>query len=145
MKILAVKHVNVQQKDGSVKPSILVTTATRDIWVTPGQWKSAGAGATLGNYNGGNIDAVYFGVGETLFDGVTTCTDPDKILKQVFLSENPVVLANALAIESSNKMSEVSDMALLYQRQRIEAKAKAAIKAAEVAEPKVSNKVISEP
>lgn len=117
-KILAIKHVNVPQKDGQVKPSILVTTATADIWVTPGQWKSSGAGSTLGNYVGGNIDALYFGKGELLFDKITVCTDDNKILKQVYVSENPVVLANALAIESSNKMAEVSDMAMLYARNR---------------------------
>lgn len=125
MKILAIKHVNVTQKDGQVKPSILVTTATRDIWVTPGQWKSAGASPSLGSYIGGNVEAVFFNKGEILFDKITACTDDDKILKQVYLSENPVVLANALAIESANKMTEVSDMAVLYARNRADAKAKA--------------------
>src|ERR1019366_2292609 len=99
-KILAIKHLNVKQKDGLVKPSVLVTTALADIWVTPGQMKSAGASASLENYIGGNIEAVYFAKGELLFDGVTICTDDNKILKSIYVSANPVVLAHSLAIES---------------------------------------------
>ena len=137
MKILAIKHLNVKQKDGLIKPSVLVTTALADIWVTPGQMKSAGASASLENYIGGNIDAVYFTKGELLFDGITTCTDDNKILKQVYVSANPVVLAHSLAIEAKEKMQDADDMATLYRRQRLAnplVKAQAEGAKAEVAE-----------
>jgi hypothetical protein len=126
MKILAIKHLNVKQKDGSIKPSILVTTAQADIWVTPGQWNSAGAGSSLDSYNGGEIDAVYFTKGELLFDGTTECTDDNKILKSIFVKANPMVLAYAVAAEAQSKMSDASDMSALYARQRIASKAKEA-------------------
>lgn len=122
MKILAVKHVNT--KDGN--PRILITTAQADIWCSVGQWKSAGAGNTLANFVGGEVEPVYFAKGELLFDGVTECTQDNTILRQVFLTENPVVLANSLAIENSAKMNAVSDMSALFARKRAEEKAKQA-------------------
>ena len=142
-KILAIKHLNVKQKDGSVKPSILVTTAQADIWVTTGQWKSAGASSILDNYNGGEIDAVYFTKGEKLFDGTTDCTDDNKILKSIFVKANPRVLAYAVQAESEMRMEDASDMSALYTRQRIASKEKAALDLL-VAQGQGAGKVIAE-
>lgn len=133
MKILAIKHLNVKQKDGQIKPSILVTTAQADIWVTPGQWKAAGAGASLDSYTGGNINAVYFVKGELLFDNETVCTDDNKILKSVFVSANPTVLAYATAIEAKSQMEDAETLAVLYARRRAAERIKAEEQAAKEA------------
>lgn len=124
MKILAIKRVNVKTKSGDIKPSILVTTASGDVWVTEGQFKAAGGSNSLDSYTGGNIEAEYFSKGDILFDGVTPCTDDNKILKSVLLSANPRVLAYAVAAEAEMKAEQASDLALLYSRKRAEAKAK---------------------
>ncbi len=122
MKILAIKRIVTKLG----KPSILVQTATKDIFVTPGQWAAQGASQSLDNYVGGDIDANYFEEGEMLFDGTTPCTKSGVILKTVFVSANPAVLAHALAIESANVGQSFMDKAALYTRQRVEAKAKEA-------------------
>ena len=122
MKILAIKRVIT--KVG--KPSILVQTATGNHWPTPGQWKSTGASQTLDNYVGGDIDVEYFKEGELLFDGETTCTKDDTILKSVYATPNPKVLAEALAIESAKVAEDFMDRSALFTQARIAAKAKAA-------------------
>lgn len=129
MKILAIKHINTKATEG--KPSrslVLVSTAGRDHFITPGQWKSAGASASLDNYVGGDIDARYFEEGEELFDG-TVCTASDKILDQFSVSQNPEVLARIGAIEAADAMQGALDKSALFKRQREAAKAKLAAKA----------------
>lgn len=141
MKILSIKTVDTTAKNGAKKPMILVQTATKDIWVTPGQWKSTGANYTLDNYVGGDIDTEYFTEGEMLFDDVTECTKNDTILKTVYVSQNPAVLAHALAIESANKMADVMDRSAIFSRNRVVALTKAKEAAEALAKAKASTKV----
>jgi hypothetical protein len=114
MNILAIKHVN--SKEG--KPFILVTTASKDIWLTPKQWQSKGAMSSLDSYVGGDIETNYYKEGEVLLDGVSKCTKDDTLLKDFFVSASPAVLAQAFAAESSSKMQKASDMATLFARNK---------------------------
>ncbi len=116
MNILAIKHVT--SKEG--KPFILVTTAAKDIWLTPRQWTSKGASAALDSYVGGSIETNYYKEGDLLLDGVSKCTKDDILLKDFFVSANPAVLANAYAIESSMKMQQSVDMGALFARKKTE-------------------------
>ena len=125
MKILAIKFVTT--KSGNKK--ILITTATGDVWVTIGQWKSAGASSNLDMYVGGTCTANYFAKGELLFDGETECTQDNTILHSVFVSGNPQVLAEAKVVEDRASMQDASDMSALFARKRVEAKALAQTKA----------------
>ena len=122
MKILAIKRITTK----AGKSLVLVSTANQDVFITAGQWKSAGASASLDNYVGGNIDARYFEEGEELFDG-TECTESGKILDSFSVSANPAVLAHALAIESSLKETQAMDLNALFARKRAEDKAKAIV------------------
>ncbi len=117
MNILAIKHAT--SKAG--KPFILVTTASKDIWLTPKQFTSKGASAALDSYVGGNIEADYYKEGELLLDGITKCSKDDILLKDFYISANPAVLANAFAIESSMKMQQANDMGALFARKKAEA------------------------
>ena len=119
MNILAIKHAT--SKAG--KPFILVTTASKDIWLTPKQWASKGASSALDSYVGGNVEVDYYKEGDLLLDGTSLCTKDDTLLKDFFISANSAVLANAFAIESSIKMQQANDMGALFARKKAESSA----------------------
>ncbi len=129
MKILAIKHQSTKKG----KPCIMITTAQGLIWPSIGQWRASGASPTLGNYVGGNVEVDYYAEGDEMLGG-DLCTKDNTIVRAVYPSENPVVLANSLAIESKNKMEEVSDLASMFAKSRAEAKAKSTA-AKEIVEP----------
>ncbi len=125
MKILAIKRINTKATEGKASRSlVLVSTASKDVFVTAGQWKSSGASAALDNYVGGDIEASYFEKGEELFDG-TPCTESGKILDTFSVSMNPAVLAHSVVIESNAREQEALDVNALFARRRA-AKAEAA-------------------
>lgn len=124
MKILAIKRI--QTKAG--KSLVLVSTPAQDVFITAGQWKSAGASASLDNYVGGNIDARYFEKGEELFDG-TECTESGKILDTFSASMNPEVLAHAVVLESNAKEQDAMDVNALFARRREAKKSSVAVDA----------------
>jgi hypothetical protein len=116
-KILAIKPVVTK----AGRPSVLIQTATADIWVSHKQYQSKGCSNTFENYVGGDIEADYYKTGEPLFDG-TPCTKDDTIVRDFSMSANSMVLASALAIESRLKAEEFSDKSALFARGRQAAK-----------------------
>lgn len=113
MKILAIKH----QSTKAGKPMIIISTADRDVWVTPKQFTSKGGSASLDSYVGGNIDVDYYAKGDALLNG-QQCIDDNVILRDFVISANPAVLANALAIESAMRMQNAVDSSALFARNR---------------------------
>jgi hypothetical protein len=122
MKILAIKRITTK----AGKSLVLVQTAGQDVFITAGQWKSAGCSASLDNYVGGNIDARYFEKGEELFDG-KECTESGKILDTFSASMNPAVLAHSVVIESQVNESNALSTNALFARKRAERQAKEAV------------------
>ena len=131
MKILAIKRIvtKATESKGS-KSLVLVSTAKQDVYITAGQWKSAGCSASLDNYTGGNIDVRYFEKGEELFDG-TECTESGKILDNFSASMNPEVLAHSVVIESNAKEQDALDVNALFARRREAKKANVNVEATE--------------
>ena len=120
MKILAIKRINTKATaDKASRSMVLVSTASKDVFITAGQWKASGASASLDNYVGGDIEARYFSKGEELFDG-TECTADDKILDTFTASMNPAVLAHSVVIESNARETEALDVNALFARRRAE-------------------------
>jgi len=116
MKILDIKPIAKLGK-------ILVTTAESDIWITAGQWKNKGCSNSIGNYVGGDIEVDFYQEGDDMFGGAK-CTKSNTIHRDFFISANPVVLANVLAIESASAMEALSGVSALASRRKAEERAK---------------------
>ena len=114
MKILTCKPVTT--KAGN--PKVLIQTATKDIWLSIKQWQSKNCSAGFDNYVGGDIEVSYYKIGELLRDGKTACTKDDSLVNDFIISANPVVLANAFALEATNRLNDLSDKSALFARTR---------------------------
>lgn len=117
MKILSIKPVTTKKGN----PQILIQTASQDVWVSVKQWQSKGCSNNLDSYVGGDIEVDYFKTGEKLING-TDCTKDNILLRDFIPSANPIVLANALAVENNMRMSNMLDKSALFSRQREAAK-----------------------
>lgn len=136
MNIIAIK--SVVSKNG--KPFILVTTADRDHWVAYGMWTSRGLSANLEAYVGGSFEGDYFQAGETLLNG-DEAQDSNIILRDFVATQNPTVLAGAIAMENQLKATKLNDAAAIFRRRRTEAAAKAT---ADVAPAPVADPVVEQ-
>jgi len=114
-KILAIKSVFTK----AGKPNVLVSTAEKDIWVPYGQWQSKGASDNFDGYVGGNIEVDFFAKGDILLNG-QECTQDGIILRDFAVSMNPAVVAYAVAAETAQRASKLSDAAAIFRRRRLE-------------------------
>ncbi len=138
MKVLAIKHQSTKKG----KPCVMITTAQGLLWPSIGLWKASGASPTLGNYVGGNVEVDYYTEGEEMLGGVI-CTKDNTIIRAIYPSENAVVLANSLVVESKNKMEEATDLASMFAKNRAAAKEAAAKAEKKATEPAAKGKELA--